>query len=127
MLPRVALVLLHVTLWAPFSAGLGELGAALRGVHPANKDLYEREFFQCDGGKMHPIGAVNDDFCDCSDGTDEPGTFLAVASVLGVFITCSCIFAGTSACPNGRFFCRNRGHMAATIFSSRVNDGICGA
>ncbi|CAI5499804.1 unnamed protein product [Closterium sp. Naga37s-1] len=53
--------------------------------------------------KLH-ISRVNDDFCDCPDGTDEPGT---------------------SACPNASFFCRNRGHNPLSLFSSRVNDGIC--
>lgn len=34
--------------------------------------------------------------------------------------------AGTSACPNGRFYCPNAGHIPVVLFSSRVNDGICG-
>jgi hypothetical protein len=34
---------------------------------------------------------------------------------------------GTGACPNTFFYCRNEGHIGATIFSSRVNDGLCGA
>lgn len=37
-----------------------------------------------------------------------------------------CYFAGTSACPNGKFYCRNAGHAPLSIFSSKVNDGICG-
>eukprot|EP00271_Cylindrocystis_brebissonii_P007742 TRINITY_DN213_c0_g1_i2.p1 TRINITY_DN213_c0_g1~~TRINITY_DN213_c0_g1_i2.p1 ORF type:complete len:631 (+),score=178.41 TRINITY_DN213_c0_g1_i2:227-1894(+) len=57
-----------------------------------------------DGSKSVPIKRVNDDFCDCVDGTDEPGT---------------------SACALGMFYCRNRGHKPLTVFSSRVNDGIC--
>ena len=32
------------------------------------------EAFVCDGDKKHPIALFNDDFCDCADGTDEPGT-----------------------------------------------------
>ena len=35
-------------------------------------------------------------------------------------------FVGTSACPDGKFYCQNLGHMAKVIQSSRVNDGICG-
>jgi hypothetical protein len=34
--------------------------------------------------------------------------------------------AGTSACPTGRFYCRNKGYHPISVFSSRVNDGICG-
>lgn len=59
-------------------------------------------------GTLIPFKAVNDDFCDCPDGSDEPGT---------------------SACSykNGRkFWCKNEGHISAWIWSSRVGDGICG-
>lgn len=32
--------------------------------------------FQCfDKSKFIPISSVNDDFCDCVDGSDEPGAF----------------------------------------------------
>ncbi|KAK8651072.1 hypothetical protein V6N13_140687 [Hibiscus sabdariffa] len=31
---------------------------------------------------------------------------------------------GTSACPGGKFFCKNVGH-SPLLYSSRVNDGIC--
>ena len=35
--------------------------------------------------------------------------------------------AGTSACPDGKFYCRNRGHVPLMLKSSFVDDGICGA
>ncbi|KAF8966482.1 glucosidase II beta subunit-like-domain-containing protein [Flammula alnicola] len=57
-----------------------------------------------DGSKEIPWDFVNDDSCDCSDGSDEPGT---------------------SACPNTTFYCKNEGHIGESIPSSRVNDGLC--
>ncbi|KAJ3104551.1 hypothetical protein HDU97_009063 [Phlyctochytrium planicorne] len=73
------------------------------------KSLYtfqdESAQFKCiDGSKTIPSSAVNDDYCDCADGSDEPGT---------------------AACINGSFYCANEGHIPSTIKSSRVNDGIC--
>jgi len=78
----------------------------LRGVHPSDAARYSGKTFECkDGSKTDlPLSKVNDDYCDCADGSDEPGT---------------------SACENGLFFCPNRGHLGLTLFSSRVNDGIC--
>ncbi len=32
---------------------------------------------------------------------------------------------GTAACPNGSFYCSNRGFKPSLLVSSRVNDGIC--
>ncbi|CAF4097964.1 unnamed protein product [Rotaria sp. Silwood2] len=61
--------------------------------------------FTClDGSLTIPFEFVNDDYCDCQDGTDEPGT---------------------SACPNGQFFCENKGYFGTLIPSHFVGDGIC--
>ena len=68
---------------------------------------YSGPQFRChDNSKSIDVKKVNDDYCDCADGSDEPGT---------------------SACSNGSFWCRNRGHVGRFIPSSMVHDNICGA
>ncbi|CAN6994586.1 unnamed protein product [Brassica rapa subsp. trilocularis] len=78
----------------------------LVGVHPlADEKYFESDIIRCkDGSKSFPRDRLNDNFCDCLDGTDEPGT---------------------SACPNGKFYCRNIGSSPKFVYSSRVNDRIC--
>ncbi|XP_063787295.1 glucosidase 2 subunit beta [Pseudophryne corroboree] len=77
-----------------------------RGVSLSNRSFYdEAKPFTClDGSQTIPYDRVNDDYCDCADGTDEPGT---------------------AACSNGRFHCTNAGYKPQYIPASRVNDGIC--
>ncbi|XP_041995969.1 glucosidase 2 subunit beta-like [Salvia splendens] len=66
---------------------------------------YDAELIKCkDGSKSFTRDRLNDDFCDCADGTDEPGT---------------------SACPASKFYCKNTGSTPRFLFSSRVNDQIC--
>nr|AIG56511.1 secreted protein [Achlya hypogyna] len=61
----------------------------------------------CDNGqKSLPISSINDDYCDCIDGSDEPGT--SACSHTGVL-----------------FHCLNEGYFSSDIPTSRVNDGIC--
>ncbi|KAK4438753.1 Glucosidase 2 subunit beta [Sesamum alatum] len=75
------------------------------GIHPLDEKYYDAELIKCkDGSKSFTRDRLNDNFCDCADGTDEPGT---------------------SACPAGRFYCRNTGSTPTFLFSSRVNDCIC--
>ena len=59
--------------------------------------------FVCDGGaRVLPLAAVNDDYCDCADGTDE---------------------YGTAACAHGHFHCRTG--TPQRVSSMLVNDGVC--
>ncbi|XP_038075043.1 glucosidase 2 subunit beta-like isoform X1 [Patiria miniata] len=77
-----------------------------RGVSLTNEPFYrDSQWFTClDGSRQIFKSQVNDDYCDCMDSSDEPGT---------------------SACPQGKFHCNNRGFKPKYIPSSRVNDGIC--
>lgn len=78
---------------------------SLLGVAPQDENYYKTETIKCrNGSKKFARVQLNDDFCDCPDGTDEPGT---------------------SACPHGKFYCMNVGHLPVSIHSSKVNDGIC--
>jgi len=73
------------------------------GINKALKHiLLENKTFICDGGAtVLKVDAVNDDFCDCKDGLDEPAT---------------------NACLDNRFTCLNDEKV---IPSSYMNDGIC--
>lgn len=76
------------------------------GVVPERASLYDpnKPFTCLDGSKTIPFSQINDDYCDCNDASDEPGT---------------------SACLNGQFACENLGYIVQMIPSGRVADGIC--
>lgn len=63
------------------------VAAALRGVDPAQAAIYSAAeaagTFQClDGSKKVPASALNDNYCDCPDSSDEPGVCAHVHSAL---------------------------------------------
>ncbi|XP_051995126.1 glucosidase 2 subunit beta [Xyrauchen texanus] len=98
----------HLLLTLVFSVSLGtpvEIQRP-RGVPLSKRQFYEenKPFTCLDGSRTIPFDRVNDDYCDCKDGSDEPGT---------------------AACPNGHFHCTNAGYRPTFIPSSRINDGIC--
>ena len=71
----------------------------------ADHSKYTGATFTClDGSATFSSSLVNDDYCDCADSSDEPGT---------------------SACPSASFFCSNKGATSLVLPSSRVNDFIC--
>ncbi|XP_078658064.1 glucosidase 2 subunit beta-like [Branchiostoma floridae x Branchiostoma belcheri] len=100
----LSLLVLHVV--SPFYNTAAVEILRPRGVSLLHKPFYdESKPFTClDGSATIPFDQVNDDYCDCKDGTDEPGT---------------------AACPNMKYYCSNKGFTPKTIPSSRVNDGIC--
>lgn len=83
----------------------------IRGIHVKQIPFYtpnDKHQFTCFHSKEQiDFSQVNDDYCDCLDGSDEPGT---------------------NACPNGIFFCLYQdftsGHKKF-VPSIMVNDGIC--
>ena len=45
------------------------------------KKSSESDLIKCrDGSKKFSKAQLNDDFCDCPDGTDEPGIFILIFS-----------------------------------------------
>lgn len=83
---------------------LPKLERHLIGVAPYEYSKYSADVFVCDGDKILGRDELNDNFCDCLDGTDEPGT---------------------SSCSNAVFNCVNKGYRMIKLPSSRVGDGIC--
>lgn len=77
----------------------------IRGVPPSKQEQYGGETYLCDDNtKTYSRNEINDGYCDCLDGSDEPGT---------------------SACSGNAFHCVNKGYRITQIFSSRVDDGEC--
>ncbi|KAK9447904.1 glucosidase II beta subunit-like-domain-containing protein [Limtongia smithiae] len=99
---------LQLLIVAPVLLTAAAANIVVRGVAPQDLERYQpdvQERWACIGDPtiVIPYSRVNDDFCDCPDGSDEPGT---------------------SACEY-KYYCANKGHIPKYISSARVNDGVC--
>ncbi|KIX02538.1 uncharacterized protein Z518_08479 [Rhinocladiella mackenziei CBS 650.93] len=137
MIPRLGLLLLSSSLVIPSWAAETRASESSRprGVSPEYAKFYKRsssDTFTCISNPSIsiPFSRVNDDFCDCPDGSDEPGT--AACAYLSPLSppqyppgpdTPSTVINGTLALPG--FYCKNKGHLPSYIRFESVNDGKC--
>lgn len=78
-------------------------------------------FICLNGNQSVPWSAVNNENCDCADGSDEPGTSACENGRFVVYV-CSLIFIVTNSITWYRFYCEPELRF---ISSLRVNDGLC--
>lgn len=92
----------------------------IRGVIPHEWNLYQpttgksgEEIFTCLNKKHRiPYKSLNDGFCDCPDGSDEPGTS-------------GCSLNEEHQKNSKGFYCENQGFDPAYVPSGWVDDGKC--
>ena len=87
------------------------------GLSDADQVIYnEKDFFCRDRSQKFPLQSFNDDYCDCNDGSDEPGTSACAGKVGSLFY-----------CKNKPIFeSEEINSFSKRIYSSLVNDGVCG-
>lgn len=108
-------------------AAVAAAAAAVRGAAPGvvqkrYADQREAGHFKCfDGSKSFRSfdDVVNDDFCDCADGSDEPGTSACAGVARPALVGFSCRWAAASLSEDTAD-ARNR-----VVRFAVVNDGIC--
>ncbi|KAF2086762.1 glucosidase 2 subunit beta precursor [Saccharata proteae CBS 121410] len=123
-----ALVLLGSAIAAPVSAAAEP--SRPRGVGPEFAKFYkDAEKFTCISTPsiQLSLSQINDDYCDCPDGSDEPGTaacaYLSPLSPSSPSEVNSDDINTTIALPG--FYCKNKGHIPTYVPFTNVNDGIC--
>ncbi|KAL7797396.1 glucosidase II beta subunit-like domain-containing protein [Trichoderma ceciliae] len=106
-------------------------GSVPRGVGPEFLSHYQnKHVFSCITNPSITISLdrVNDNACDCPDGSDEPGT--AACAFIDPLSPEQPLIGSSSGTTNAThslpgFWCANKGHIGAYIPFSYVNDGIC--
>ncbi|MCJ1459388.1 hypothetical protein MMC28_009765 [Mycoblastus sanguinarius] len=101
-----------------------------RGVGPEFAKFYKSsDTFSCISNPSISLSLsqINDDFCDCPDGSDEPGTSacshlspLSPSSLGAVPVGNADI---TLALPG--YYCKNKGHQPSYVPFTNINDGVC--
>ncbi|OJJ42969.1 hypothetical protein ASPZODRAFT_136844 [Penicilliopsis zonata CBS 506.65] len=131
ILPHSQLLLLSLAAGSTVLAASNDGAARPRGVGPEFAKFYkDTTTFSCISNPAIkiPFSAVNDDFCDCPDGSDEPGTsacsYISSQSALTVAERPGHDEIELKASLPG-FYCKNKGHKPAYIPFQRVNDGVC--
>ncbi|XP_022236283.1 uncharacterized protein LOC111083864, partial [Limulus polyphemus] len=71
---KLRVILCVLFIFEHIAVGNGEV-LRPRGVSLSKKIFYDprKEFTCLDGSGTVPFSFVNDDYCDCEDGSDEPG------------------------------------------------------
>ncbi|KAI3330238.1 glucosidase II beta subunit-like protein-domain-containing protein [Ustulina deusta] len=111
--------------------GIAKASSLPRGVGPEFTKFYEiKDTFACIAHPSIVIKAsqVNDNTCDCPDGSDEPGT--AACALLDASSPVQPLPASLSGTTNTTkalpgFWCANQGHIGTYIPFMFVNDGVC--
>ncbi|KAJ8069571.1 hypothetical protein OCU04_000010 [Sclerotinia nivalis] len=103
-----------------------------RGVGPEFAKFYKSiDKFTClsNPSISIEISKVNDDYCDCPDGSDEPGT--SACTYLSHLSPPQPLQSSTGSSPHNTslalpgYYCKNKGHIPAYVPFTYVNDGVC--